>query len=340
MAEINVGILGLGRVGASIALALQRNNADPKARNRFIVTAYTADPDTAKAARERGIAKKITQKVSEAARNMDILFMALPYAEVRAAYEIIAYDVRSGVVVFDTTPLKGQAQGWSGKYLPQGAHVVGVTPVINPRRIYNGLDTLDAAGEDLFDGGVLFLMPGVQCAPEAIDLGSDIAGILGATPQFIDPLENDSLLTATELLPALVGVGYYWMMMQSQGWKDAQRMTNEAFAMFSHPLFDTHPDDLSAQFTDSRETLARYLSQLIHTLENLRRVLDEDDRDALMAVMASASKDYEAWINRRTNNKWDQTGRSYTDDAPGMMSALLGGWAANKLRRGQKNENE
>lgn len=340
MAEVQVAILGLGRVGASIGLALKRYSARAQSKHAFIVTGFSTRPDDAKAAHKRGAIDTIAHQPADAARGKDIVVMALPYAEVVAAYEYFAPDLRPGAVVLDFSPLKREPIKWANKHLKNDAHMIGMTPLLNPAVLFDPLDTTDRASETLFDDGLMLITPSVNSIPEAIELATDFSIILGSRTQFADPAEHDVLMAATEILPDLLGLGYYLALSRATGWGDVQRNTNPTFGAMTHTLYDTHPDDLTAVLRDSGPDVVRALDTVMATLRDLRAALAAQDNATLEPIIAAAAETYEQWYNRRYHWKFDDD-KLKSPEPPGIMSALLGGWVGNKLRnRGSSQDDD
>jgi prephenate dehydrogenase len=340
MADISIAILGLGRIGASVGLAIRRYNHRQDRAHRFHVTGYGANNTQIRDAQKLNAVDTIARDVVDAVRGKDIVIMALPYSEVQGAYQYMGQDLRAGAVVMDFSTLKQPSLAWAKKHLREGAHLIGVTPIVNPKYVFDAVDETTRASEDLFDDGALILVPSVTCIPEAIELGRDFAEVLGATSQFSDPVENDSLVSATEALPSFLGLAYYMMLYNSQGWGDVQKYTNPAFGQLTHNLFDTHPDDLRDLWMSNRDSLMRYTDELMATLRSLRRVLGDNDMAAIEAAVGGASAEYEKWYNRRLKMDWDQEAPSTESGRPDIMSSLFGGYLANRLRGKRDGDEE
>lgn len=330
MAEISIAILGLGRVGTSAGLALKRYSSKPDAAHRFTVTGYSSVGAHLKAAQRLNAVHDTSRNVGQAVQGRDIVLLTMPYAEVEAVYQYIAQDLRPGSVIIDCSPLKEPSLGWAKKYLPPEVHMIGATPILNPAYLFEGTDDPERATPDLFENGKWLIVPGLTAIPEAIDLGRDLAAILGAKSQFIDPGENDSLIAATENLPALLGLAYYLMLEKSQGWDDLQKLTNPAFGMLTRHLFDTHPDDLRDQWMQNRANLVRYTDDLITVLRSLRQALATNDDSTIEGAAAESAGSYEAWYNRRLKDKWEAEPKPV--ETPDIMSTLFGGTIASKFR--------
>lgn len=341
MTIISIGILGLGRIGTSIGLAVKRHSARKEARQQFAVTGFDSDGDAADAARRKGALDNVARTAADAAANKDIVFLALPYGEVQGAYRVLKDVVRPGAVVLDASPLKLPSMEWAEKYLPAEAHMVGITLILNPQYLFDGADDAEHAAADLFDKGALLLAPGVKSEKDAIELASDFAALLGATPHFADPGEHDGWIGWMEALPALLGLAAFHTLRENKGWDDVQRAGNPSFGRLTHHLYDTHPDDLRDLLLHDRNNVVYQIDQLIDTLRALRQTLAENNRAALEEMLIESSKTYAEWYNRRHSERWSDKGeppRPQARDA--LMSGFLGGYLSRRFRGDKDEDNE
>lgn len=339
---ITVTIIGLERTGSSVALALRRCNQRDRAAQRFTTRGADPRPGILEDARKAKICDRFERSPAAAARDSDVVVLALPLPDQRAVWQGLAESLQPGAVVLDMAQLKAPALDLAREFLPAEAHLVQATAVVNARYLFDGRDDAAHAAEDLFDEGSILLMPAADCSRAAIELASDFSTLLGATPHFMDPLEHDSLIAATVDLPALLGVASFHSLSRSPGWNDLQRMTNPPFGRLTHQLFDRHPDDLRDQWLHNREPLLRWLDGLLGTLQQARQALADEDRDALEALLTGAEEEYSAWINRRSNNRWDADERGSGMPAPSsmLMSGLLGDFLSRRMRGDNHNEDE
>lgn len=339
MADVAIAVYGLGRTGASLGLALKRYNSQNK-EHRFTIAGYDTSSSQIKEAQKLKAIDQAGSRPEDIAANKDIVVLAMPYGEVEVVYDLIADRLRPGAVIIDLSTLKGRSLQWAQKKSPEDVHLVCATPVINPKYLYEGLNETARASDDYFDDGVMMLMPSVTCVKEAITLATDFARIVGSKPYFYDPAEYDSLAVSTEILPSILGAVYFQMLSQSSGWGDAQRLINPAAGMLTHHLFDTHPDDLRDTWLDSSQALVRHLDELIAQLRTVRGALANRDRNEIESLLEDSSKEYELWINRRHNNRW-QDDEKFEHDSPSfssMMGSMFGGFVGNRLSRKKKDE--
>ena len=340
MAEVSVAILGLGRLGTSIGLALKRYNDQGK-QHQFKISGYDGTSSIAKNAQKIGAVDTTFGRPEMAAKDKDIVVIALPYADVESAYDFIAPSLRAGVVVLDSSPLCQTSLEYAKKYLSEDSHLICIKPIVNPTYLFDGADNHEKASTDYFDNGTMLLMPSVKAIKEAIELAADFGGILGMRVHYADPAEHDGLMVATEAMSSVLGTAYFYAMVNSRGWGDTQRMTNPAFAMLTHKLYDTHPDDLRDLWMNSDVGLVHHIDSTIEQLRELRTAIASKDRDAIEFVLEKSSREYEGWYNRRFNNRWqdDEQLESQAPTAGSMMGNMMGGLFGG-FRRGDKNDDD
>lgn len=337
---INVGILGLGRVGASVALALKAANT--RGGQQFVITGFDTNSGIMEAARKDKMADTFARNVGDATAGKDIIVLALPYGETQGAYRAMGDGLRAGAVVLDFAPLKQPSIEWAQKYLPAEAHMIGATPILNPKYLFDGLNEIEYAAADLFENGGLLITPGAKTVREAVELAADFAGLLGATPHFADPAEHDGWIAATEALPALIGFSAFYTLDRTRGWVDIQRTGNPSFGRLTHHLHDTHPDDVRDLLLNNRENSLHHLDALIETLNGVRAAIARSDRAALESILIDSSAQYTQWIKRRMKGQWE--GDEKADAAPsradGLMSGLFGSYLSKRLKRDKNGSDD
>ncbi|MBK9748362.1 MAG: prephenate dehydrogenase [Chloroflexi bacterium] len=340
MNTINVGILGLGRVGASVGLALKRYNARKDARQKFNITGYDPLEASGVTARNQNAVDAVTRSLLDAASNKEILVLALPYREVAAAYRLIGGEVRAGTVILDMSPLKQPSQQWATKYLKGEAFAIGVTPILNFKYLFDGTDDIEHAAADLFDDGHMLLMPHLEAPKEAVELAADLSEILGAAPHFADPAEHDVWVAATEGLPAALGVATFYGLVRRNGWDDARRAGNPSFGRLTHHLFDAHPDDVRDLLLNNRDNVVRQLDATLETLHTLRDVLAQNDQKSLEGLLIDSAQAYQEWVARRQKGEWDDRtdGVKRESSTDLFMSGLFGSAVSKRLRGDKKGD--
>src|ERR1700754_1142934 len=124
-------IVGLGLIGGSIGLALRRWSEEHKVDNRKPLEVVGFDPnlDHQRAAEKMGAVDKGAWDLAKAAREADVVVLAMPVVAMREAISDVAPHLQPGVVVTDTGSTKAQVLDWAHATLPSGVHFVGGHPM-------------------------------------------------------------------------------------------------------------------------------------------------------------------------------------------------------------------
>jgi prephenate dehydrogenase len=333
MASIQISIIGLGRLGASIGLAIKRYMTDG-GKHDFHITGYDSVSDKAKTAKNLKAIDQQKNSIEEAVQGQNIVILSLPFGELEGVYRRMSGHLARGVVVIDLSTLKRDNIRSAEKYLPEGAHLVCATAIVNAKYLFENLDETERASADYFDKGVMMLMPSVSCAEEAVTLANDLTNILGGTSQFFDPEEHDILIQSSEILPSILGVSLFSLLRQSESWDDKGRLTNSAFGATTHFLFDRHPDDLMSAWTNDPQQTVRNINEIIKSLMLIRDLIREDNRDALNLFIDDNARAYETWINNRNKNSW----KAENPKIPSMSDTIGGAMFGNFFKRGRDKD--
>jgi prephenate dehydrogenase len=186
MMPIQITIIGLGQIGASIGLAL----ADKK--DLVLRMGHDKEPGMAKKAEKLGAVDKTNYNLPASVREADIVVLALPFDAIRETLEFIGPDLKDGSVVMDTGVVKGPVFEWAKKYIPEGRYYVGLVPALNPACVHEMKAGIDAARADLFQKSVFGIAAPGGTPGEAVKLAADLVRLLGAEPMFMEQVEVDS----------------------------------------------------------------------------------------------------------------------------------------------------
>lgn len=296
---IQMTIVGLGQIGASVGLAL----GDHRELVRRI--GHDRDFGVAKHAEKMGAVDKVMVNLPSAVREADIVLLALPLDQIQDTLGVIKEDLEEGVVVMDTGPVKEVVAGWAVEILPPKRYYVGLTPVINPAYLHEVDTGLNAAHPDLFRKGLIGIVAPPRTPSEAIKLAADLTQLLGATPYFADLLEIDGLMAATHTLPQLMAAALINATVGQPGWREGRKVAGRSYAettlSITHP---TEPATLQAAALFGRENVVRVLDGLIASLQSIRDDVHAQDVKALDECLARARYDREQWLKQRTAANW------------------------------------
>jgi prephenate dehydrogenase len=254
---------------------------------------------------------------------------------------LIGPSLKVGAVVVDLSLLKQPSIEWAKQYFRKSAngqpqaYLVGITPVINPAYITDPRTDIEAAHADLFAEGTLVLSPSAMCPPDAVQLVTDLAGLMGVKVHFTDPIEHDGIVAATEGLPLLLQIALFRTMTSSPGWDDLKRLSNPAFALSTYRLATDDADDFGLFAEQNRANNIRVLESLVHTLNEMLEVVKTGDRLTIGELFSDSAAQYSKWQNDRGRNKWGNEG-----ELPRVESSRFFGSLPNLLPigRGKKQD--
>ena len=321
---INVTVIGLGRVGGSLARRLRQHD-------QLNLTGYDHDHDLAREALREGALHKAQLNLLTAVEQADLVLLTGALAEQREHLRLIAPELKAGSVTAAVGPLLAPPLAWAAELLAGRAerHFVACHPALNPAQLYTGETGFDSSSADLFERGLWSLAPAPGCAPEALRLVADLARLAGAFAYVVDPAEHDGLAAASEALPALLAIALMEAAAASPGWSETQRVADRSFATATVALVDAD----SAALRANRENALRYLDAALAELGRLRQLLAADEAAAIDQALAQAADRRAAWLADRQRGDWEHLGEA-TPSLPSageMMSRLVvGGWLSKR----------
>lgn len=291
---VKITLIGLDRLGGSIGLALQ---ARPEVR----LTGFDRDNDQARRAQARGAVHDAKWNLLDAAAGADLVVLGGPLADQAEWLKALAPELREGGVIIGLSRLLAPPLAWARELVPAGRHFVAAHPLLNPAYLHDGAAGLDAARPDLFAKSLWALAAAVDCAPEALKLAGDLAGLLGAQPYFVDPAEHDGLAAAVDGLPLLAAHALLRAAEASPGWNEMRKVADRAFATATFALADGEAAALSL----NRENVLRYLDALAAELGRLREQVARGDAAVLGAALAETAERRARWVRERERGEWE-----------------------------------
>ena len=303
---IQITLIGLGRIGTSLGLALKRKAA----RGQLDIIGHDREMQASKLAQRKGAIDRAEWNLPAACEKADAIFLCVPLSTLRQSLEEAAPNAKPGCVITDTAPLKVPVLEWAAELLPADRHFVGGSPILNPVYLHEGAIGLDAARADLFDGGLWALVPNADASSEALQLVGGIAKMIGATPFFIGAVEHDALLAGTSTLPALAAAALMKVVAGSPEWVDARKLADRTFATATAPVSFASPSAVRAAALLNQSSVLHSLDAMIKQMRALRKAIADGDEKEIEAMLTEASIAREAWLAKRRQASWE------TDELP------------------------
>ncbi|HEX7434456.1 MAG TPA: prephenate dehydrogenase/arogenate dehydrogenase family protein [Anaerolineaceae bacterium] len=328
---LQISIIGLNQIGASIGLALGSH------KDLVRRVGSDGDPAAMRRAEKLGAIDAISYNFSAAARQADLVVLDVAVDDLEETLKAIGQDLKEGVVVIDTSPVKIAAAEWAKKILPEGQSFVAWTPAINPIYLREPNVGLDAVHADLFQNSLIYITAPLGIRAEALKLASDLVSLVGATPMFADPYEVDGLIAANHHLPGLAAAGLMNTLLDQPGWREGKRLAGKTLAEATAPIL--HLDEreaLGQSILLNKDNVLRLLDNYIATLLSLRDLIASQNSKDLTSQLKHAIEGQQGWLKERKEAPWLSSGKSSPVDVPSageMWGRLIGLGGGKKKKR-------
>jgi prephenate dehydrogenase len=289
LADLSVGIVGLGLMGGSLALGLAG-----RCRRRI---GLDSDPAADRAALEKGAVDELALQLPDLVAKSDVIVLAAPVRTILAVLkELNEFEPPAGGrrIVLDLGSTKSDIvaamAGLGAGYDPVGGH-----PICG--REVQGIAFADPA---LYRGAPFALTPLDRTSPRALAVARSLAAALAARPLELTASEHDTLIASTSHLPHLVAVALAQTACRlpsasalvGPGFRDTSRLAASNLEMMTDILLTNRKHVLEALEEYIRRLQA--LGQRVSEGDEARlKVLLAEGRRARQELLESASPDEE-----------------------------------------------
>ncbi|MCQ3938908.1 MAG: hypothetical protein DPW18_17960 [Chloroflexi bacterium] len=326
---VQITIIGLGQIGASIGLALAAH------KDKAATLGHDRDFSIEQRAKKLGAVTATDHNLPGAVENADLVVLAIPVHQVRDTFKYIAQDLKKDAVVVDMTPVKAEVAKWARDLLPASVHYVGLVPAIGAGHLDIAGAGLDSARADLFSKSVFLLStpPGVPGA--AVKLVSDMVNLLGAATVLTDFVESDGLMASANILPRLVSAALLNATVDQPGWQELRKVAGLAYYRATSAFSETEDAGaLSMLAVQNRANVIRLLDQMTAALLELRDELENENGEALEKRLESARQGRAKWLVERGKADWTHIPNERVEGVS-IMEGLLGSKLGKMGRRGK-----
>lgn len=265
-----VGIVGLGLMGSSFALALNR------ARPDVVVVGCDRNPLVVQKALARNIVA--SADVSPAIVHMaDVVFVAAPINALREIFAELP-PVAEGTPVTDMASTKATVMEWAAA---EGLDLIGGHPMCGKEA--SGIDAADAG---IFEGAPWILTRDVPAI-------TDLVRAVGARPVVMDAISHDRLVAGVSHAAFMLSVAYVLAVSRSSDWPEAAKIAAGGFRDMSR-LAGGDPDMYTGVARTNRENLLAVLDAVSKELARLYRHVEADD-PRLVELFEEAKAVRERW---------------------------------------------
>ncbi len=271
---MRVAVIGTGLVGGSIGFALAALGHD--------VVGFDADADRVARAKELGAVGAVASSVAEAARDADLVFVAVPVSAIPDIV-VAALDAGAGLVT-DVGSVKGPVVAAVAALRPDTAdRYLGGHPMAGSEQ-----DGIESARADLFVGATWVLTPTTATDSRGY---TDLRALLrefNAEVVAVTPADHDELVALVSHVPQLASS----TLMDVANMREAEhqallRLAAGGFRDMTR-IAASHPAIWLDILTANRDAVLAALDAYLEALGQARDLVAAGDRDALEQLLARA----------------------------------------------------
>jgi prephenate dehydrogenase len=323
--DLDIFLIGLDQIGASIGIALATSELEVRC------TGYDPDDKLARSAHQLGAVDQLVSRPVKACEIADVVILGTTSNDVRDHLELLGKRLKAGALVLDTSPFKAHHTAWASELLPEDRHYIGAMPIVGPKALLTEKNDLSTPQADLFQGGLLAMVVPPRIPEDAVALAFKLASVIGATPFFIEPLENDAVIATVQGLPYLMAAALMQMATKAHNWREVQRIAGRFFVNATH----IDPSQSTRAQADAlhlnRDVVINKLDEFTDELRRLRDLIASEDHQALDEYLDEAAKARDSWFTIRQSGNW--AGQDLPPTERVERPSLLGGAFGLRSRR-------
>ena len=325
----NYTIIGLGRIGTSIGMAIRANSESE-------VIGYDADNSAQSLAQRMGAVDKVEWNIDKAVADADVVIVATPAGSLYDVFDGVSRFLKPGAVVTDTSSSKRAVMDWAAELLPSQVSFVGGNPLTGA-----SVKQQKDASQHIFYQTKWAVVAPPTASRDSIRAVTDLVESIGASPVFMDAHEHDSFSAATTGLPAVVAAAVMNAVSTSPSWSEISRFVGSDFDSVTQAATYDPATSQSASATNA-DMLAHWIDQLIERFQAIRdALLDDEERFAPDGVLADSF--VQAWEQRArleagVADRRPDTGEQLTipSSSESMMGMFFGSRMARALSKKEK----
>ncbi len=266
-----LALIGIGLIGASIALAARRGGLV----NHIAISTRSAT--TLARAEELSLGDSYHADPAEAARDADCVILCTPVGVCGAVAKTIAGSLKSGATVSDVGSVKASVIAQVHPHLPEGVHFVPAHPVAGTE--YSGPD---AGFAELFQNRWCILTPPKGADEEAVAAMHDFWRRMGSNVEVMEAGHHDLVLAITSHVPHLIAYNIVGTAadLETVTQSEVMKFSAGGFRDFTR-IAASDPTMWRDVFLNNREAVLEMLGRFMEDLTALQRLIRYGEGDKL-----------------------------------------------------------
>ena len=278
-----ITIVGAGLIGGSLAKALKEKNL---AKTVF---GYGRDRSRLEEAKKHNIIDDYSTQIEKAVNHADIIVIATPVGTFRNIFSEVKPLIANDVIISDVGSTKTNIVDIAKEILGDKSQCfVPAHPIAGKEK--SGFEASDG---NLYIGKKVIITPIEDNSSESIQVIESMWKNVGAEVDFMSPQSHDDLLGMTSHLPHMLAFSLVNYLVDQNpsasiyaggGFKDFSRIASGDAVMWR---------DICLQ---NKDKIITHLRGYQSTVEELIDAIDQEERDKLELLFATAKKTRDSWI--------------------------------------------
>ena len=314
---VQISVIGLRRVGASIGLALG------KYKDKITLVGFDEDGRQADKIGQLKAFARIEKDLAAAVKEATLVILAVPADTVHEYLELLSPLLKDKAQIIDTSLLHQGMDEHAAGVLRTDCSFITATPILNPAYMDESVDLAGEPHDDLFEKGALLICSGAKTAPEMIKVAADLAELLGTHAYFTDPFEADVILAEVEILPNLAAAALVNTASTNPGWNDSRRVAGSTFHGASTVLHHITKDaSIARAAVQARDNTLRALDRFTERIAEIRAAVENTDAGRLDELLEAAAIERQQWLEYKLSQNWatpDGSPEQVERDTPGRL---------------------
>lgn len=281
-----LAVIGVGLIGGSLARALREAGAVDR------IIGCGRGRTNLERGIELGVIDSHTHDVSEAVREADMVFVAVPLGAMRGVFERMCGHLRPGAVVTDGGSAKGSVIADFRAVCPEhAARFVPGHPIAGTE--HNGVE---ASYAELYRNRRVILTPEPDTADEALARVTGMWQACGAEVVEMDVQRHDRVLAATSHLPHMLAFGLVDALARMDEHDDIFRFAAGGFRDFTR-IASSNPVMWRDICIANSEALSRMMVRFADEMKDLAAAIERADAEHLLTIFERAKAARDAYVD-------------------------------------------
>ncbi len=279
MDDLNIGFLGFGLIGGSIARAIKAKYPGT------VIQVYSRrkNPDLEKG-QEEGIITNLIYKIDEHFSSCDIIFLCAPVLKNIEFLQLLQPFIRENCILTDVGSVKGNIHT-AVKELGMERHFIGGHPMAGSEK--TGYANSSAG---LLNNSCYLLTPTKSTPEDNLKQLLELLQCTGAKCIVLSPDEHDNATAAISHVPHIIAASLVNMVQENDtseeymkqfaagGFKDITRIASSSPEMWENICLS------------NKDSIDFFLSYFIDSLSRFRKLMAEEDSEALRDIFKKAGQ--------------------------------------------------